>query len=175
MRTALITLIAVAAHTSTAAAQIITGTVCDSASNTRVAAAQVMLLQVGSSQTAITDSSGKFRFEVKPGMASLRITALGYSDLQSPLLTLQKRRKGRPSGAGCDSAVEVAPIFVLAKTKRPATGLEGFYQRRRRGGFGYFMDERTIRRASLRNANKSLSPSCTRCVARQRHRTVRPP
>ena len=177
MRITLLTVVAIAAPMSPASAQVITGTVLDSASNTRVAAAQVMLLQVGSSHTTVTDSSGRFRFEVQPGMASLRITALGYSDLQSGVLTLKKGERIAILALVATQPVEVPPIFVVAKTRRPASGLEGFYQRRRRGiGFGHFMDQKALERitalevsdylrhvpgASLGADNVQLRPSCS--------------
>ena len=146
-RIALLTALALA-RTTPALAQTITGTVMDTAKNARVAAAQVILLQVGSSQTAITDSTGKFRFDVEPGMVSLRISALGYSDLLSGTMELKKNERIAILALLSTQPVELPPIYVVAKSRRPATGLEGFYQRKRRNGFGYFIDERAIERVT---------------------------
>jgi hypothetical protein len=145
-RKILLTAIALAARVSLAEAQIITGTVMDSTSNTRVRAAQVMVTQVGSSQTALTDSTGRFRFELQPGMVTLRITALGYGDLQSGVLTLAKGERMAILALLSTQPMEIPPLYVLAKTRRPPTALEGFYQRRKRGGFGYFMDDKALAR-----------------------------
>lgn len=126
----------------------ITGTVMDSVSNTRVAAAQVVLFQVGSSQTAITDSTGRFRFEIEPGMATIRITALGYGELSSGVLVVEKHERLSILAFVSTAPLEVLPLYVVAKSRRPPTALEGFHQRKKRGGFGYFLDEKAIARIS---------------------------
>lgn len=146
-RVLILLVVLVAGLTSTALGQAtITGTVMDSVSNSRVAAAQVVLFQVGSSQTAITDSTGKFRFEVEPGMATIRITALGFGELSSGVLVVGKGERISILAFVSTEPLAVLPLYVIAKSRRPATGLEAFRQRKKRGGFGYFLDEKAIAR-----------------------------
>ena len=127
-------------------AQVITGTVWDTTSNTRVAAARVILLQVDTSQSVVTDSSGKFYFRAKTGMTSLRVHALGYSDLSSPPFTLEKDEYYSLLIYVSTTPVEVMPIYVVAKSRRPPTPLELFEERRKSSGSGYFLDEKALAR-----------------------------
>ncbi|MGQ0560862.1 MAG: TonB-dependent receptor [Gemmatimonadota bacterium] len=90
------TLVFLLALNANLGAQILSGTVWDTAANTRVAAARVILLQIDSSQSMVT--------------------------------------------------VEIMPIHVIAKSRRPPTALELFEQRRKSSGYGYFLDEKALAR-----------------------------
>jgi hypothetical protein len=136
----------VAAFAGPTTAQTITGTVVDTTSNTPVAVAQVLLLQDGSSSTSLTDSAGKFRFSAKPGVFMLQFSALGYSELHSDLLLLRKNENLTVLAFLTTVPIELPPVFVVGRSRRPLNSIEQFEQRRKRGGFGYFLDEKAIDR-----------------------------
>jgi hypothetical protein len=136
--------------------QTITGTVWDTTSNSRVAAARVILLQVDSSQSVVTDSSGRFHFRVMPGMASLRINALGYSDLSSPPFMVEKTDHYSLLIYMSTTPIEVMPIHVIARSRRAPTNFELFEQRRRSSGSGYFLDEKALARIYATDATDFL-------------------
>ncbi len=137
-------------------AQTIAGAVWDTSSNTRLAAARVILLQVDSSQSVVTDSSGRFYFKVKPGLVSLQISALGYSDLSSRPLTLGKNDHYSILIYVSKTPLDVMPIHVIARTRRAPTPLELFEQRKRSSGSGYFLDEKALARMYATEATDFL-------------------
>src|SRR5687767_4880014 len=176
----LVTTLLVASCTLPARAQTITGRIVDD-SNNRIGAAEVVLLQSDTSAKTVTDSTGTFRFRAKAGAWKLHVSALGYGQLASNLLVLEKNERVSVVIVLTTTPVEILPLYVIAKTRRPATGLEGFRDRmnKSRGGFGYFIDEQTIQRqaafhvsdilrrvpgAIVLNDRVSLRPHCTDAV-----------
>ena len=137
-------------------AQTISGSVWDTTSNTRVVAARIILLQIDSSQSVVTDSSGKFFFRARPGLASLNFSALGYSDMSSPPFTLEKDDHYTLLIYMSSTPIEVAPIHVIAKSKRAPTSYELFEERRKSSGSGYFLDEKTLARTYATEASDFL-------------------
>lgn len=127
-------------------AQTIIGTVWDSASNSKVAGAQVMLLQPDSSQSMVTDATGRFYFRALKGLAGLRISALGYADLSSPPFELEQDEKISLLIYVSATPVEIMPIVVIAKSRIPPTNYELFEQRRKSAGSGHFLDEKALQR-----------------------------
>ena len=143
----LVTMLLVAINALPARAQTITGRIVDD-SNRRIGAAEVVLLQLDTSANTITDSTGTFRFRVKPGAWKLHVKALGYAELASNLMIVNKNERMSVVIVMTTTPVEILPLYVVARTRRPATGLEGFHQRMNtgRGGFGYFIDQKAIER-----------------------------
>jgi hypothetical protein len=132
--------------TASLGAQTIAGTVWDTTSNGPVAAARVILLQVDTSQSFVTDASGKFFFRALPGMGSLRITALGYSDASSAPFILDKDDHYSLLTYLSATPIDIMPIHVIAKTRRAPTPREEFEVRRKSSGAGYFLDEKDLER-----------------------------
>jgi hypothetical protein len=120
-------------------AQTITGTVMDSTSNNRVAAAEVILLQVDSSYKATTDSTGKFRFFIRPGTYKLHIRALGYAELQSRVYSAKPNENISVLVQLTTDPLAIAPVYVLGRSRRPPSDVEAA-RRRARTGMGYFID-----------------------------------
>jgi hypothetical protein len=143
----LVTTLLVAICAPAAWAQTITGRIVDD-SNRRIAAAEVVLLQLDTSANTVTDSTGLFRFRVKPGAWKLHVKALGYAELASSLMIVEKNERMSVVIVMTTTPVEILPLYVIAKSRRPATGLEGFNQRMNgsRGGFGFFLDQKAIER-----------------------------
>jgi hypothetical protein len=159
---------------SNASAQTVTGTVVDTTLNTRVAAAEVILLQVDSSYRATTDSTGRFRFYIKPGVFKLHIRALGYAELQSQVYSVDKRENLSVLVQLTTDPVAIAPLYVLGRSRRPLSDLQQFEQRRKRG-WGYFVDAKAIEKwpafditdilkrvpgATVTRTHVSLRPDC---------------
>lgn len=106
----------------------------------------MILLQIDSSQSIVTDSTGRFYFRALPGMASLRVSGLGYSDLSSPPFTLEKTDRYSLLIYMSTTPIEVMPIHVIARSRRPPTTLELFEHRRKSSGSGHFLDEKQLAR-----------------------------
>lgn len=133
--------------TAPGAAQTVTGTVVDSTASTRVAGASVLLLQEGNSLSAITDSTGTFRFRVRPGTFKVLVQALGYANVESEALVVEKDRYVSVLVILAGEPVDIAPIYVVGTGRRPLADIKRFERRKERGaktGFGYFFDEAAI-------------------------------
>jgi hypothetical protein len=137
-------------------AQTIAGTVWDTTSNAPVAAARVILLQIDTSQSFVTDASGKFFFRALPGMGSLRITALGYSDASSAPFILEKDDHYSLLTYVSATPIDIMPIHVVAKTRRAPTARELFEERRKSSGAGYFLDAKQLERLYATEASEFL-------------------
>src|SRR5262245_26735148 len=127
-----------------ASAQTVNGTVMDSTTNTRIAGAQVMIIQVDSSASMVTDSTGKFRFRALAGPFTLFVRALGYQEMRSGVMQVGKNENLSILIFPSATPVEVLPLIVIGRSKRPLSDLEAFQQRMKREAFGFFMDQKKI-------------------------------
>jgi hypothetical protein len=132
---------------STAAAQSITGRVVDGDTNTQIAAAEIMLIQIDSSSRTMSDARGAFRVRAIPGMWTLRVKALGYDDLITQPLQVAAGEHLSVVVMLTAKPLELPPVTVIARSNRALSALEEFEKRAKRKGFGYFMDRKAIERA----------------------------
>lgn len=126
------------------AAQTVSGRVIDGDTNTQIAAAEIMIVQIDSSSRTISDANGAFRVRAAPGIWTLRVKALGYDDLVTPPLQIEKSEHLSVIVTLTAKPLEIAPITVVARSNRRLSALDDFHNRARRNAFGYFMDQKAI-------------------------------
>lgn len=130
----------------TAAAQSVSGRVVDGDTNAQIAAADLMIVQIDSSSRTITDARGGFRVRAAPGIWTLRVKALGYDDLVTPPMKIEKGEHLSVVVTLTAKPLEIAPVTVVARSNRRLSALDEFNERARRNAFGYFMDQKAIER-----------------------------
>lgn len=131
---------------STAAAQTITGRVVEVDTNTPIRAAEVMIIQVDSSYRTVSDEKGAFRLPAAIGMWTLRVQALGYEPLTTQPMTIDKKEHLSVVVVMSMQPIDIAPITVIARSNRILSKLDEFYERKKKSGFGYFLDQKQIER-----------------------------
>jgi hypothetical protein len=141
---------------ASAESQTISGRVVDADNNSRVRAAEIMIVQIDSSARTITDSAGAFRFRAIPGMWTFRVRALGYNDLVTPPLQLGEKEHISVVVLMSAQPLALAPLTVVARSNRALSQLEAFNSRRRNNAFGYFLDEKAIERKGAFNVSDLL-------------------
>src|SRR5687767_1217743 len=107
-------LIAVCVETATA--QTITGRVVDGDTNTQIAAAEILLVQIDSSARTISDAKGAFRFRAIAGMWTLRVKALGYDDLVTQPLQVAASEHLSIVVMLTAKPLELPPVTVIARS-----------------------------------------------------------
>src|SRR5687767_1054878 len=108
----------------TAAAQTITGRVIEVDTNTRISAAEIMIVQIDSSSRTIADEKGAFRLRAAPGMWTLRVQALGYADLITQPMMIGDKEHLSVVVVMSMQPIDIAPITVVARSNRVLSRLD---------------------------------------------------
>jgi hypothetical protein len=129
-----------------ASAQAVLGRVVDDATAFPVAGANITLHDdhgkvVG---RAITDGSGRFVIEAEtPGRYTVQCTAVGYHDVTTTGLHLERNRLLDVELRLLPAAMEIERIVVTVTPRLASLTQVGFYERQR-FGFGRFIDRNAI-------------------------------
>jgi hypothetical protein len=152
--TSLLLLIPVAGY-----GQTIQGTLVDAQAREAVPAATVELLDSDSVSLAsvVTNDQGEFRIAVPgPGAYHLRASRVGFATTISPAMELSDDDTVEIEFRVPIDAVALAPIDVIAYSRRPTGPLGGFYERMDRAAFGTFIDRERIERSPATFASDLL-------------------
>jgi hypothetical protein len=140
-------------------AQRIIGSVVDSSANTKVSAANVLLLQAGHSEPAVSDSSGRFTLRANPGVFKIIVNALGYSAAESGELRASTGEVISLLVFLTKDPLIMSPVVVVATTRRPLNSLDLFERRMeriRRTGMGHFLDSAALNKGLLMSVSDAL-------------------
>lgn len=127
------------------AAQEVRGVVLDDSTHQPIPAATVQLVTAKAAivvGTAMTDSTG--RFQLRPGSAGsylMRAAHPSYRSTETRGVTLRAAESISVEVRLSRTAIPIEPLVVRARTN---ARLAGFYERARRGGFGYFVTRQQI-------------------------------
>jgi carboxypeptidase family protein/TonB-dependent receptor-like protein len=138
-----------------AAAQVLRGRVTDAATNQRLRAAEVVLLdgQGRAIARAASDTTGAFELRgERPGNYSVRVALLGYTALTSDRIELRAREAVQIAVQLSTQPIPVAPVVIVAR-QRALGRLDEFEKRRTRSGSGYFITQKDIDKRVVMNAS----------------------
>jgi hypothetical protein len=124
------------------AAQAIRGQLLDQYTNKPIAGATVTLMTdagpVGPKTK--TGSDGSFSIRVpRPGIYRLRAELPGYITAQTPAIELGAGDQINVTWRLLAGTVQLRPLAIVSNDRPTSGKLAGFYNRAKRGGFGYFI------------------------------------